>query len=59
MRSASLHSGPDFGENGRRIEEFLVALDDRVTLMLRDAPLTPAEPEPEEPEEQPAEEPSE
>ena len=59
MRSASLHAGPDFGENGRRIEEFLVALDERVTLMLRDAPLTPSEPEPDEPEEGPAEEPVE
>lgn len=39
MRSAALHAGPDFGENGRRIEEFLVALDDRVTLLLRDAPV--------------------
>jgi hypothetical protein len=45
MRSAALHAGPDFGENGRRIEEFLAALDQRVTEMLRNAPLAPAEPE--------------
>lgn len=40
MRSASLFGGHDLGENGRRIEEFLTALDERVTLMLRDAPVT-------------------
>ena len=45
MRSAALHTGPDFGENGRRIEQFLAALDQRVTEMLRNAPLAPAEPE--------------
>ncbi len=45
MRSAALHAGPDFGENGRRIEEFLAALDQRVTEMLRNAPLAPVEPE--------------
>lgn len=46
MRSASLFAGHDLGENGRRIEEFLTALDERVTLMLRDAPVNaPAAPE--------------
>lgn len=38
MRSAALHAGPDFGENGKRIEEFLTALDDRVTISLRNVP---------------------
>jgi len=56
MRSTALHQGPDFGENGRRIEEFLMALDERVTLILRNAPIAPAVPEePEAPEEVPAE----
>ena len=41
MRSASLHPGHDLGENGRRVEEFLTALDERVTLLLRDAPVAP------------------
>jgi hypothetical protein len=41
MRSAALHTGPDFGGNGRRIEEFLTALDERVTLSLRDIPVAP------------------
>jgi hypothetical protein len=48
MRSAPTHGWLDLGENGRRIEEFLLAIDQRVTLMLRDAPQTPtgpAEPE--------------
>jgi hypothetical protein len=45
MRSTALHTGPDFGENGRRIEEFMTALDQRVTEMLRNAPLAPIEPE--------------
>jgi hypothetical protein len=45
MRSTALHASPDFGENGRRVEEFLTALDQRVTEMLRNAPLAPAEPE--------------
>lgn len=39
MRSASLFGGHDLGENGRRIEEFLTALDDRVTQILRNAPV--------------------
>ncbi len=42
MRSASLSSFPDFGENGRRVESFLLELDNRVTLMLRNAPAQPA-----------------
>ena len=41
MRSASLQPGHDQGENGRRIEEFLSALDDRVTSLLRSAPVLP------------------
>ena len=41
MRSASLFPGHDQGENGRRIEDFLRALDDSVMLLLRDAPVTP------------------
>jgi hypothetical protein len=46
MRSASLQPGRDQGENGRRIEEFLSALDDRVTVLLRNVPVLPeAEPE--------------
>ena len=53
MRSAAAHSWSDLGENGRRIEAFLLALDQRITLMLRDAPQTagaPTEPEPASPE---------
>lgn len=42
MRSASLSGFPDFGENGQRIEAFLLALDNQVTLMLRNAPAAPA-----------------
>ena len=42
MRSASLTSFPDFGENGQRIEAFLLDLDNQVTVMLRNA--TPAAP---------------
>ena len=46
MRSAAAHGWHDLGENGRRIEAFLLALDERITLMLRDAPQAPAaEPE--------------
>jgi hypothetical protein len=47
MRSASLHPGHDLGENGRRIEEFLTALDQRVTLLLREAPVAPVPVDPE------------
>ena len=44
MRSASLTSFPDFGENGQRIEAFLLDLDNQVTLMLRNAaPAAPAD----------------
>jgi len=42
MRSVPLSGFHDFGENGRRVEEFLLALDDKVTRLLRDAPQTPA-----------------
>lgn len=35
MRSTALHGFHDLGENGRRIEEFLLALDQRVTEVLR------------------------
>lgn len=47
MRSASLNALHDFGSNGQRIEEFLIALDDAVTVLLRDnPPIDPAvEPE--------------
>lgn len=44
MRSAAAHGWSDLGENGRRIEQFLLALDQRITLMMRDAPATPAGP---------------
>jgi len=37
MRSTSLSDFPDFGENGTRIEAFLLDLDNQITLMLRDA----------------------
>ena len=39
MRSASLNALHDFGSNGQRIEEFLIALDDAVTALLRDNPV--------------------
>ncbi|WP_423065586.1 DUF1499 domain-containing protein [Devosia sp. CN2-171] len=42
MRSVPLVRFHDFGENGRRIEEFLLALDEKITLTLRDAPQAPA-----------------
>jgi hypothetical protein len=42
MRSSPIHGWSDLGENGRRVEQFLLALDARITLMLRDAPQTPA-----------------
>jgi hypothetical protein len=38
MRSVSLNAPHDFGSNGRRIEAFLVALDDAITTLLRDNP---------------------
>lgn len=42
MRSTSLSDFPDFGENGARIEAFLLDLDNQVTDMLRSA--GPAQP---------------
>lgn len=45
MRSASLTTFPDFGENGARIEAFLVTLDAQVTQMLRNAAPTPVAPD--------------
>jgi hypothetical protein len=42
MRSTSLHNIHDLGENGRTVEDFLAALDNQITLMMRDAPLAPA-----------------
>jgi hypothetical protein len=42
MRSVPLSGFHDFGENGRRVEEFLLALDQQITLMLRNAPQGPA-----------------
>jgi len=47
MRSVPLARFSDFGDNGRRIEEFLVALDQQITIMLRDTPqnAVPAEPD--------------
>ena len=43
MRSASLTSFPDFGENGQRIEAFMLDLDAQVTKMLRSAPAAAAD----------------
>lgn len=43
MRSVSLNGGHDLGENGRRVEEFMVALDQRVTQLMRNAATAPAE----------------
>lgn len=42
MRSASLSNFPDFGENGQRVEAFLLDLDNQVTVLLRDAGPQPA-----------------
>jgi hypothetical protein len=42
MRSNATHDWRDLGENGRRIESFLLALDQRITVLLRDAPQTGA-----------------
>lgn len=54
MRSSSLVGIHDLGENGRRIEEFLLALDTDVTVIMRDAPINnPAEEAPAEGEEAP------
>ena len=49
MRSASMLGVHDLGENGHRIEEFLLALDTEVTVIMRDAPVNQP------PEEAPAE----
>jgi hypothetical protein len=38
MRSVSLNAVHDFGGNGLRVEEFLSALDEQVTALLRDNP---------------------
>lgn len=38
MRSASINAPHDFGSNGERISEFMVALDTDVTTLLRDNP---------------------
>lgn len=38
MRSASLNARFDLGSNGTRIEDFMTALDDAVTTLLRDNP---------------------
>jgi hypothetical protein len=46
MRSASQVGIHDLGENGRRIEEFLLALDTEVTVIMRDAALAPPVEEP-------------
>lgn len=39
MRSVGFAPAYDFGENGHRIEAFLSALDQQVTLMMRNAPV--------------------
>lgn len=49
MRSVPLGGFHDFGENGKRIEEFLLALDQKITLTLRDAPQGQATPDVETP----------
>lgn len=42
MRSASINAPHDFGANGTRIENFMIALDNEVTALLRDNPNTTA-----------------
>lgn len=42
MRSVGFAPLYDFGENGHRIEGFLAALDQQVTLLMRNAPVAPA-----------------
>ncbi|KKB80703.1 hypothetical protein VW29_17045 [Devosia limi DSM 17137] len=51
MRSASLNALYDFGSNGERIEAFMMALDNEITVLLRDNPNAnqPVEAEPEAP----------
>ena len=53
MRSASTLGIHDLGENGHRIEEYMLALDTEVTVIMRDAPVNAPieEPAPEEGEE--------
>lgn len=41
MRSVPLGGFHDFGENGKRVEKFMLALDQKITLLLRDAPVAP------------------
>ena len=41
MRSVPLHAFSDLGSNGTRVEEFLLALDQSITILLRDAPPAP------------------
>jgi hypothetical protein len=38
MRSTALTDIPDLGANGMRVEEFLLALDNEVTVLMRDTP---------------------
>lgn len=45
MRSVPRFVFPDFGENGQRIEKLLLALDDRVTKLMRAVPAAPADAE--------------
>ncbi len=54
MRSASLAAGHDLGANGTLIEEFLAALDNEVTILMRDAALAAPDAEPATEEEQAA-----
>lgn len=42
MRSVAFARPYDFGENGHRIEAFLTALDQKVTLLMRNSPVAPA-----------------
>lgn len=42
MRSVAFADVHDFGENGKRIEDFLAGLDRQVTLMMRNAPAASA-----------------
>lgn len=46
MRSGSLFGIHDLGKNGRRIESFMLAMDEAVTNILRNAPLTNVAPVP-------------
>jgi hypothetical protein len=44
MRSVALHDWSDLGENGRRIQNFLAQLDQRITVLLRNVPVQGGEP---------------